>query len=140
MASGATELVGALRSDDTDALARALRALGAAIEPREAGFAVGGVAGQLAAGPGVLIHLGDGGTPTRFAMALAAFAPRRVTIDGSARMRERPVADGVELLRQLGVRVEWAEARVGCRSSSTGEAVRPSAECSRSAGWRAASS
>lgn len=110
MASGATELVGALRSDDTDALARALRALGAAIEPREAGFAVGGVAGQLAAGPGVLIHLGDGGTPTRFAMALAAFAPRRVTIDGSARMRERPVADGVELLRQLGVRVEWAEA------------------------------
>lgn len=110
MASGATELVGALRSDDTEALARALRALGAAIEPREDGFAVGGVAGQLAAGPGVSIHLGDGGTPTRFAMALAALAPRRVTIDGSARMRERPVADGVELLRQLGVRVEWAEA------------------------------
>jgi 3-phosphoshikimate 1-carboxyvinyltransferase len=32
-----------------------------------------------------------------------------VTIDGSARMRERPVADGVDLLRALGVSVEWAE-------------------------------
>jgi 3-phosphoshikimate 1-carboxyvinyltransferase len=33
-----------------------------------------------------------------------------VTIDGSARMRERPVADGVDLLRALGVSVEWTEA------------------------------
>lgn len=118
MASGRTELQWALRSDDTDALARALAALGATIEARGPGpggpvvadeFSVDGVGGRFPAGADVSLHLGDGGTPTRFAMAVAAFAPRRVTIDGSARMRERPVADGVELLRQLGVRVEWIE-------------------------------
>jgi 3-phosphoshikimate 1-carboxyvinyltransferase len=118
MASGRTELQWALRSDDTDALARALAALGATIEARGPGpggpvvadeFSVDGVGGRFASGGDVSLHLGDGGTPTRFAMAVAAFAPRRVTIDGSARMRERPVADGVELLRQLGVRVEWIE-------------------------------
>ena len=118
MASGRTELQWALRSDDTDALARALAALGATIEARGPGpggpvvadeFSVDGVGGRFASGGDVSLHLGDGGTPTRFAMAVAAFAPRRVTIDGSARMRPRPVADGVELLRQLGVRVEWIE-------------------------------
>ena len=118
MASGRTELQWALRSDDTDALARELAALGATIEARGPGpggpvvadeFSVDGVGGRFASGGDVSLHLGDGGTPTRFAMAVAAFAPRRVTIDGSARMRERPVADGVELLRQLGVRVEWIE-------------------------------
>jgi 3-phosphoshikimate 1-carboxyvinyltransferase len=118
MASGRTELQWALRSDDTDALARALAALGATIEARGPGpggpvvadeFSVDGVGGRFASGGDVSLHLGDGGTPTRFAMAVAAFAPRRVTIDGSARLRARPVADGVELLRQLGVRVEWIE-------------------------------
>ena len=120
LASGRTDLQWALRSDDTDALARALGALGAAIKPLGAGaaapgaavadgFSVEGVGGEFPPGADVSLDLGDGGTPTRFAMAAAAFAPRRVTIDGSARMRERPVADGVDLLRQLGVRVEWME-------------------------------
>ncbi|MFM8733147.1 MAG: 3-phosphoshikimate 1-carboxyvinyltransferase [Phycisphaerales bacterium] len=120
MASGRTELQWALRSDDTDALAHALGTLGATIEARGPGpgsdaavgadeFLVDGVGGRSPAGGDVSLHLGDGGTPTRFAMAAAAFAPRRVTIDGSARMRERPMADGVALLRQLGVHVEWLE-------------------------------
>ena len=120
MASGRTELRWALRSDDTDALAHALGALGATIDARgpgpgaEApvgadGFSVIGVGGRFPEGDDVSIHLGDGGAPTRFAMAAAAFAPRRVTIDGSARMRERPMSDGVGLLRQLGVHVEWLE-------------------------------
>ena len=120
MASGRTELQWALRSDDTDALARALGTLGATIASRgpgpesdgpvdDDGFSVDGVGGRFPAGGDVSLHLGDGGTPTRFAMAAAAFAPRRVTIDGSARMRDRPVADGVELLRRLGVHVEWGE-------------------------------
>lgn len=113
MSAGGTELMVALRSDDTDALARALTALGADVELRDDGFFVAGVAGQLPGGSDARLHLGDGGTPTRFAMAMASFSPRRVTIDGSARMRERPVADGVELLRRLGVRVDWAEAE-GC--------------------------
>lgn len=122
MAAGRTRLGLALRSQDTDALTEALSRLGVSVRAIEEapatgdstgqwpGFEVEGRGGALPGGPDVAVNLGDGGTPTRFVMALAAFACRRVTIDGSARMRERPVADGVELLRALGVPVEWGEA------------------------------
>lgn len=123
MAAGETTLELALRSDDTDALSRALAALGVAVHAidlvpsggadpcgRHEGFRMHGCGGAFPGGPDLRVDLGDGGTPTRFMMAIAAFAPRRVTIDGSARMRERPVADGVQLLRALGAKVEWAEA------------------------------
>jgi 3-phosphoshikimate 1-carboxyvinyltransferase len=118
MARGVTEIELALRSADTDALASALTSLGAEVESvapsyepplRWGGFRVAGVGGEFTSGPEVSLNLGDGGTPTRFMLAAAAFARRRVTIDGSARMRERPVADGVRLLRDLGVDVAWAE-------------------------------
>ena len=110
MAEGRSTLRGALRSADTDALAGALRALGARIERRgDAELVVDGVGGEFPAGPDVSVNLGDGGTPARFMMAVAAFARRRVTVDGSARMRERPVADLVGMLRTLGARVEWVE-------------------------------
>jgi 3-phosphoshikimate 1-carboxyvinyltransferase len=123
MARGRTRLVSALRSGDTDALSAALARLGIPVEPvagsteagtspgRWPGFEVSGTGGAFEAGADVTLDLGDGGTPTRFAMALASFSRRRVTIDGSARMRERPVADGVELLRILGVPVEYREAQ-----------------------------
>ena len=106
LASGPTVLRGALRSADTDALAEALRALGVPVSIDPDSIAVEGCGGRLPPGADVRIDLGDGGTPTRFAMALAAFSPRRVTVDGSPRMRERPVADGVRLLRALGVDVQ----------------------------------
>lgn len=120
LASGETCLRPGLRSGDTDALARALAALGADVVAAERGtrpglerhdgFRIVGTGGILPAGRDVRVDLGDGGTPVRFMLAVAAFAPRRVTVDGSARMRQRPVADGVRLLRSIGVDVSWAEA------------------------------
>lgn len=106
LSAGRTVLRGALRSADTDALAAALRTLGVSVSIEGDRITVEGCNGRLPAGADVRIDLGDGGTPTRFALALAACAPRRVTVDGSPRMRERPVADGVRLLRALGVSVE----------------------------------
>lgn len=115
MAQGESRIELGLRSSDTDALGAALSSLGAEVEVLEAsyepplrhpGFRVRGVGGGFPAGPDAHLNLGDGGTPTRFMMAAAAFARRRVTVDGSARMRERPVADGVRLLRELGCSIE----------------------------------
>ncbi len=57
----------------------------------------------------VRVHLGDGGAPARFAMALASRRAGPTTIDGSPRLRERPVDDGVKLLRALGAEVRYAE-------------------------------
>ena len=107
LARGTTVLRNALRSDDTDALARAIVALGVQVTESDDGFTVHGCGGRLPAGGAVHVNLGDGGTPTRFAVALAALAPRITVIDGSARMRERPVADGVDLLRAIGARIRW---------------------------------
>lgn len=58
----------------------------------------------------VRVDLGDGGAPSRFAMALATLRAGETLIDGSARLRERPIDDGVRLLRPLGAELEYAEA------------------------------
>lgn len=105
LADGVSVLHGALRSEDTDGLIEALRALGCLITVTGDSVHVHGCGGRFAADIPVHVNLGDGGTPTRFMMAAASLARAPVTIDGSARMRQRPVADGVTLLAALGVGV-----------------------------------
>lgn len=108
LADGESRLAGVLRSDDCDRLVTALAAMGAGFEWDAADptvLRVRGVAGRPRAAPRV--DLGDGGTPTRFMLAVAALASGRTEIDGSARMRERPVDEGVDLLRAIGARAEF---------------------------------
>lgn len=107
LADGPTTLRGLLACDDCDRLLVALSAFGVA--HREQGGAVLVAPGAVPAEGSV--HLADGGTPTRFMIAYAAAQSHGVfTIDGSPRMRERPVAEGVEMLRALGARIEYLEA------------------------------
>lgn len=42
--------------------------------------------------------------------AFAALADRPIVIDGSPRMRERPVAEGIAMLAALGAQIHWIEA------------------------------
>ena len=90
-----------LVSADTSGLLDALGQLGAVCTIDGADWHLEGVGGRFPRGGAV--DLGDGGTPARFMLAAAALADGGVTVDGSARMRERPVDEGVELLRSLGV-------------------------------------
>ncbi|MCA9283673.1 MAG: 3-phosphoshikimate 1-carboxyvinyltransferase [Phycisphaerales bacterium] len=108
LARGESRLRSPLRSDDTDRLLAALNTLG--VRSRWSGddLVVSGCGGRLPLGG--RIDLGDGGTPTRFMIAAACLAAAPVVVDGSPRMRERPVAEGVELLRQLGARIRYVEA------------------------------
>ncbi len=54
------------------------------------------------------VNVGDAGTAMRFATAFYATEPGAdVVIDGSARMRERPVGVLVEALRRLGADIEY---------------------------------
>ena len=121
LADGDTTLRGLLACDDCDRLRAALAACGVRCTDGEGGDlrvspAVG--AGRLDPAHLEPVHLdpvhldlGDGGTPTRFMIAFAAAQPSGVyLIDGSARMRERPVAEGVAMLRALGARIDYAEA------------------------------
>ncbi|MHC4810573.1 MAG: 3-phosphoshikimate 1-carboxyvinyltransferase, partial [Planctomycetota bacterium] len=118
IARGTSTIRRPLRSDDCDRLLAALETLGAGVE--RVGWDAGGGdgAGELVRITGTAgrfprggrVDLGDGGTPTRFMLAAAALASEPVVVDGSPRMRERPVAEGVAMLRTLGVRVRHLEA------------------------------
>ena len=109
LAEGESVLRGALRSDDCDRLCVALAAMGARFSWTSADTVrVEGVAGKPRGG--VRVDLGDGGTPTRFMLAVAALADEDSEIDGSARMRERPVGEGVDLLVALGAHAAFPRA------------------------------
>ena len=104
LADGPSQLTGALRSDDTDALCNAVRNLGVDVSIDDDSLRIGG------GGPGTplcdVLDLGLGGAPSRFSLALAALADVPVTVDGAPRLRERPMHDAISLFTQLGVRIE----------------------------------
>jgi len=109
LADGPSVLAGALKSDDTTLFADAVSQCGVHASwtaPDE--LTIVGCAGRPRGGSSV--HLGDGGTPTRFMAAFAALADQPIVIDGSPRMRERPVAEGLAMLAQLGASIRWVEA------------------------------
>ena len=105
LAEGKSVVAGALRSDDCDRLVAALQTLGVRCLEVEHGWEVHGIGGRFPAGG--TVDLADGGTPARFMLAAATLCAEPVTIDGSARLRERPMGDGVRILESLGARFEW---------------------------------
>jgi 3-phosphoshikimate 1-carboxyvinyltransferase len=52
------------------------------------------------------LFIGNAGTAARFLTAALAFGPGRYRLDGVPRMRERPMADLLYVLRQMGTSVE----------------------------------
>jgi len=108
IAAGTSTLEGVLACDDCDRLVAALRAFGLAVESSGDTCTITGGGRRLP--HGAAVDLGDGGTPTRFTLALATLAAGPSTVDGSARMRERPIAEGISILRALGATIGYAEA------------------------------
>lgn len=92
--------------DDVRAMREALVALGYRVEGGDTG--VVRVTGQGGAPPAAdaVVDARDAGTVARFVTALAATRPGRTVIDGTPRMRQRPIAPLVRALRTLGARVE----------------------------------
>lgn len=114
LAEGESTLHGALTdAEDARVMIRALQQLGAIINVEGTTVTVLGVGGRWRVPPdGVTLRLENAGTATRFLTAaaiLAAPGSGPVTIDGNARMRERPIGELVELLRAMGARVEYAD-------------------------------
>ena len=107
LADGTSHIEEAGLSDDTRVCAEALRALGLEITVNEAKrtMRVKGCGGCVPEGPKE-INTGDSGTATRFMTALVAAGAGRYRIDGSARMRERPIQDLLDGLKALGVEAE----------------------------------
>jgi len=106
LAAGKSALDGVLFSDDTRYMAEALRRLGVEVEAdeRAARCRVIGAGGGWPAREADLF-VGNAGTAMRFLVAALCLGHGRYRIDGTARMRERPILDLVDALRQLGARI-----------------------------------
>jgi 3-phosphoshikimate 1-carboxyvinyltransferase len=96
-----------LEADDTKAMRRGLGTLGVLIEDNDDPWLVQGTAGALTV-PVDSIDAGEAGTAARFLTAVAALSPGPATIDGSARMRERPMRELLAALKGMGVSIEDA--------------------------------
>jgi 3-phosphoshikimate 1-carboxyvinyltransferase len=114
LSEGESLLSGALFSDDTRYMAEALRRLGVEVEEDEQAetLRVVGRGGQWPVAQADL-QVGNAGTTMRFLAAALCLGRGRYRIDGSARMRERPIQDLLDALTALGARVR-SEQGSGC--------------------------
>ncbi len=108
LAEGGSILRGALESDDTAAMKRALAQLGVVVTERDGVWDVQGCGGRLGHSSDVL-DVQASGTTARFLTAVVALARGRHTIDGVPRMRERPIGELAAALVQMGVDVETTD-------------------------------
>jgi 3-phosphoshikimate 1-carboxyvinyltransferase len=103
LADGASTLTGALDSEDTRVMIDALKKLGIAVEHDliTAEIKVKGCGGNIPAREAKL-YVANSGTSLRFLTAMAATGSGTYRLDGTPRMRERPVADLLTALNGLG--------------------------------------
>lgn len=102
---GASRLADPLEADDTQAMRSCLRSLGVSIDDSDDPWLVLGTGGELTAPPRPLDARASG-TTARFVTAITTLADGDVIIDGTHRMRERPIGDLVDALRSLGANIE----------------------------------
>lgn len=102
LAEGKSNLGNALISEDIRHIVEALRFLGAEIFISGSDVAVTGTGGRIH-NPGRAILLGNNGTALRFLTTLAALGRGEYILDGSSRLRERPLGPLLNALKILGV-------------------------------------
>lgn len=103
LADGESVLRNALRSEDTEHTIQGVEKFGVPILAEGNLLRVLGKGGKLK-GAGEKIYVGNSGTSMRFLTALAALKEGRTLLDGSERMRERPIAGLLDGLVALGVK------------------------------------
>ena len=109
VAHGESVLTGVLDSEDTQIMMDSLRRMGVSLEhdPQTATIRVQGTGGNLNSAE---LYCGNSGTTLRFLTAMCAAAgnvdePRTFRLDGTERMRQRPLGDLIHGLKQLGVEI-----------------------------------
>jgi 3-phosphoshikimate 1-carboxyvinyltransferase len=114
LAEGESVLTGALDSEDTRVMIDALRRLGIGIEhdPDTSTIRVAGCGGLVPTSEAEL-YVANSGTTARFLTAVASLGHGTYRLDGTPRMRERPIQDLLDALRQLGGEAV-SEAGNGC--------------------------
>jgi len=114
LAEGPSVLLDALDSDDTGVMIAALQQLGSAVDHDRAArtIRVSGCGGEIPC-QRADIHVANSGTTIRFLTAMLAACRGDFRLDGIARMRQRPISDLLDALRQLGG-AATSEQETGC--------------------------
>jgi len=114
LARGRSRLTGVLDSDDTRVMAAGLTALGIELSADwPAGVVdVTGAGGVIPASEATL-DCAASGTTMRFLSAVCGLGTGTYRLDGTARMRQRPIGDLLSALHELGLEAE-AESPGGC--------------------------
>jgi 3-phosphoshikimate 1-carboxyvinyltransferase len=109
LANGVTEIRDLLASDDTARMLEALEVLGVKCENfAENAWRVTGCNGNFT-NKNAALFLGNAGTAFRPLTAALALSGGHYTLNGVARMHERPIGDLVDALRQAGANIEHLE-------------------------------
>lgn len=112
LADGESVLINPLRSEDTLYTARGLEKFGVPIFWEGDCIRIQGKGGELQAG-NEKMDVGNSGTSMRFLTALAALKKGRTLLDGSERMKERPIGALLDGLGALGVKA-YSQNGNGC--------------------------
>lgn len=103
LADGVSEISNCLRSEDTLLTAQALRQMGIPITDHGDGrMTVHGRGGRIQPADAP-IDLRNAGTSMRLLTAIAGLGDGPTTLDGTPRMRERPIADLLDALESFGI-------------------------------------
>ena len=106
LSHGQTTVHDLLASDDTAVMLTALKQLGCSVDKTDDTVIIGGLGGQLV-NQKAQLFMGNAGTAMRPLTAALALLGGEFELSGVARMHERPIADLVDALRQLGCRIEY---------------------------------
>ena len=108
LAQGRSTLTNILVADDTRVMLDNLQRLGFELRLDEpnATVSITGQGGEIPS-PGAELFCGNSGTTIRFLTALCALGNGQFILDGSPRMRQRPIGELIDMLRHLGVRSRY---------------------------------
>lgn len=114
LARGKSNLTGCLNSEDTQVMLRSLAHLGieTSADSSFRNIEVDGCDGRIPASHADL-YIANSGTTVRFLTAMVALGTGTFRLDGTPRMRERPIKDLLATLQSLGVDVA-SESNNGC--------------------------
>jgi len=104
LATGKSFIKGALICEDSSHLINALRLLGARISGSGCDLTVAGTGGKPSS-PSAVIYLGNNGTGLRLLTGTVCLGDGTFVLDGSSRMRQRPIQPLVDALNKMGAEV-----------------------------------
>lgn len=118
LASGRSRIANPLDADDTRVTREGLARLGIEVGDEAGAWTVHGLGGRVPGGG--RLDLADSGTSLRLLLAVASLGERPSVLDGSPRLRERPVQELAGALRGLGAAVTLSDGPGGLPASAGG--------------------